>query len=289
MAIKFPKNTGRKDPLPYTNLYLYCIHCILPHVPQYNVPKIGPCTFACAGTLQSTDYKSLKWFRPKQTAALATKQTMRVMKGIKLLFMLALALGVKRTDARHQPSSFRVLTGSEARDQELGQNPELQDIVARTGEKVIINITGADSLAVVQEGVNALLDCFPYLSMFPGGQVTWFLQRIDEFGNPIGVQTQLFPPLGSIVVEGQNNRYLNITRTNIVAIAEYPHSRIYTCRVCSNQGGCHNASTTLYLLGEPPNIDCGEPNEGIMLLCSACACAHALRVLITNQCNFLPS
>ena len=185
---------------------------------------------------------------------------MRVMKGIKLLFMLALALGVERTYARHQPSSFRVLTGSEARDQELGQNPELQDIAARTGERVIINITGDDSLAVVQEGVNTLLDCFPFLSMFPGGLVTWFLQRIDELGNPIGVQTQNLPPLS--VVKGPNNRYLNIARTNIVQGTD---SGIYTCRVCNDQDGvCHNASTTLYLLGEPPNINCGTPNEGIM-------------------------
>lgn len=182
------------------------------------------------------------------------------MRCIKLLFMLALALGVERTYARHQSSSFCVLTGSEARDQELGQNPELQDILARTGERVIINITGTDSLAVVQEGVNALLDCFPFLSMFPGGNATWFLQRIDEFGNPIGVQAQFLPPLGRIVVEGPNNRYLNITQTNIVPSAD---SGIYTCRVCSHQGGlCHNASTTLYLLGEPPNIDCGKPNDG---------------------------
>ena len=174
--------------------------------------------------------------------------------------MLALAPGVERTYARHQSSSFCVLTGSEARDQELGQNPELQDILARTGERVIINITGTDSLAVVQEGVNALLDCFPFLSMFPGGNATWFLQRIDEFGNPIGVQAQFLPPLGRIVVEEPNNRYLNITQTNIVPSAD---SGIYTCRVCSHQGGlCHNASTTLYLLGEPPNIDCGKPNDG---------------------------
>ena len=166
------------------------------------------------------------------------------------------------TVVQYRPSGFRILTGSEARDQELGQNPELQDIAARTGERVIINITGDDSLAVVQEGVNTLLDCFPFLSMFPGGLVTWFLQRIDELGNPIGVQTQILPPLRRIVVEGPNNRYLNITRTNIVQGTD---SGIYTCRVCNDQGGvCHNASTTLYLLGEPPNINCGTPNEGIM-------------------------
>jgi len=79
------------------------------------------------------------------------------MDGIKLLFVLVLALGlgVERSYSQ-QPSNFRLLTGSESRELELEQNPELLDVLARTGERVLINITGEESTAILQEGVNAL-------------------------------------------------------------------------------------------------------------------------------------
>ena len=78
------------------------------------------------------------------------------MDGIKLLLVLVLALGVERTYSQ-QPSTsnFRLLTGSESRELELEQNPELLDVLARTGERVLINITGEESTAILQEGVNA--------------------------------------------------------------------------------------------------------------------------------------
>ena len=192
------------------------------------------------------------------------------MDGIKLLLVLVLALGVERTYSQ-QPSTsnFRLLTGSESRELELGQNPELRDILARTGERVLINITGEESTAILQEGVNALIDCLPFLRRFPGGQISWFSRRIDQSGESISDDTMITLPTAPtrrIRVEGDFNRYLNITRTNIVAGAEDTDSGVYTCRVCVAQGTmfevCRNASTRVYLLGSPPDVDCGEPDNG---------------------------
>ena len=203
------------------------------------------------------------------------------MDGSKLMLVLVLALGVERTYSQHA-SNFRLLNGSEMSDLKFGQNPDLQEFVlARTGERVIINITidnkliyditGGQSTAILQEGVNAVIDCFPFMRRFPGGQISWFSRRIDQFGNSITADSELsLPPPDQynrrIRVEGEFNRYLNITRTNIVPAAEDPDSGVYTCQVCFAQGTscevCHNASILLYLLGAPPNLDCGEPNAG---------------------------
>ena len=192
------------------------------------------------------------------------------MDGIKLLFVLVLALGlgVERSYSQ-QPSNFRLLTGSESRELELGQNPELRDILARTGERVLINITGEESTAILQEGVNALIDCLPFLRRFPGGQISWFSRRIDQIGDPISDDTMIILPTepdDRIRVEGEFNRYLNITRTNIVGGGEDQDSRVYTCQVCVAQGTifevCHNSTTRVYLLGSPPDVNCGEPDAG---------------------------
>ena len=190
------------------------------------------------------------------------------------MLVLVVALGVERTYSQG-PSNFRVLTGSEARELELGQNPELQEFLAGIGERVIINITGGESTAILQEGVNALIDCFPFLSRFPGGQISWFFRRIDQFGNSVTADSALpLPPPVQTVrrrVEGEFNRYLNITRTSIVSAAEDPDSAIYTCQVCVAQGTrfeeCRNASTRVYLLGSPPDVICGEPNAGTSQWC----------------------
>ena len=190
------------------------------------------------------------------------------MDGSKLMLVLVLALGVERTYSQHA-SNFRLLNGSEMRDLKFGDLQEF--VLARTGERVIINITEGQSTAILQEGVNAVIDCFPFMRRFPGGQISWFSRRIDQFGNSITADSELsLPPPDQynrrIRVEGEFNRYLNITRTNIVPAAEDPDSGVYTCQVCFAQGTscevCHNASILLYLLGAPPNLDCGEPNAG---------------------------
>ena len=209
------------------------------------------------------------------------KQTVRLMAGIKLLFVVVFALGVERTYAQ-QASTFRVLTGPEARDVELGQDPELLQFIARPGDRVFINITGVDDrLAILQENVNALLDCLPFLSMFPGGQITWLWLRLDEFGNPVGSQINVTSGASSIEVGGEFNRFLNITQTRIRAFGADPNAGIYTCRVCIGQGAlqvCRDANTTVHLLGSPPDLDCGETNDGtacvVCVRASMRACVH---------------
>ena len=216
----------------------------------------------------------------ERSGALRNIRTVRVMEGIKLLFVVVFTLGVERTYA--QTSNYRLLTGSEARDVELGQDPELLQFTARPGDRVFINITGVDDrLAILQENVNALLDCLPFLSMFPGGRITWLWLRLDEFGNPAGdPQIDVTGGASLIEVGGEFNHSLNITQTRIGAFGADPNAGIYTCRVCVGQGAlqmCRGANTTVHLLGSPPDLDCGEPNDGtacvLVVVCvRACVC-----------------
>lgn len=63
-----------------------------------------------------------------------------------------------------------------------------------------------------------------------------------------------------MIVGGEFNRWLNITRTEIVQGAEDPDSRIYICEVCDNDNNCTAADYTQVTVGTPPNItdDSGE-------------------------------
>ena len=88
-----------------------------------------------------------------------------------LLLACALNLGNGQT---LQESVFKVLTAAELRAISLQQNPELLEFAARTGETVRVEITAAQQGAIVQEGVNTILDCGPWLRNFPGGTVKWF-------------------------------------------------------------------------------------------------------------------
>ena len=79
---------------------------------------------------------------------------------------------------------YPTITGAEERALRLGQNPELLELAAMVGESVLIEITSAQQSAIVQEGVNAYIDCFPWLSRFPGGTTVWYIQDLDENGTP---------------------------------------------------------------------------------------------------------
>ena len=63
-----------------------------------------------------------------------------------------------------------------------------------------------------------------------------------------------------VIVGGEFNQWLNITRTEIVQGAEDPDSRIYICEVCDNNNACSAANYTQVTVGTPPNItdDSGE-------------------------------
>jgi hypothetical protein len=60
-----------------------------------------------------------------------------------------------------------------------------------------------------------------------------------------------------VLVGGEFNRWLNITRTEIVQGAEDPDSRIYICEVCegnSTRDNCIAANYTQVTVGTPPDI-----------------------------------
>ena len=65
-------------------------------------------------------------------------------------------------------------------------------------------------------------------------------------------------PLPRIVVGGQFNRWLNITRTVIIQGAEDPDRKIFMCEVCVARGTpfeqCHTTNYTSRLIGSPPMI-----------------------------------
>jgi hypothetical protein len=73
---------------------------------------------------------------------------------------------------------YPVITAQMERELMLNQNPELLALAATRNQRILVEIEGPRSIVAVQEGVNANLDCFPWLSRFPGGTVEWFrIQR----------------------------------------------------------------------------------------------------------------
>ena len=164
-------------------------------------------------------------------------------------------------------TNFRVLRGSEEEELRLSQNPALLEVAARAGERAVVRMTTPSQTAITQELVNVVMDCQPLLQQSSGGEITWFQQRIDQFGVLIGQEAQIFrSPFARVRVEGSNDRFLNITRTNIVAAAEDPDSGIYCCEVCPSAGTCSSRNVTLYLLGAPPDINETRPSAGMSQL-----------------------
>ncbi len=94
----------------------------------------------------------------------------------KLLLMLVLAT-VAVTNVVGQRNI--ALSGPEIRSLALGQNPDLLARAALTGESVIIVIDGPETIAPVQENVNANFWCLPWLQRFPGGSIRWLFQSRD--------------------------------------------------------------------------------------------------------------
>ena len=158
-------------------------------------------------------------------------------------------------------AQFQVLSGAAARELELLQNPENLAIAARTGETVFINFTMPQMAAVVQEEVNAVLNCLPWLMQYPGGTIRWLRIQIDEFGNEGNVEIleRTGDPPPRRIVTGEFNHIVNITRTMIVPGGEDPDSGIYQCEVCTDRDEpfqvCHVSNTTLLGIGSPPDIN----------------------------------
>ena len=83
-------------------------------------------------------------------------------------------------------SNFELFSGADERRLELLSDRELLEIAAKTNDVIIIRLTEASQSGVAQEGVNVIIDCFPWLSRFPGGSIEWTFIQLDEFGNPTG-------------------------------------------------------------------------------------------------------
>ena len=65
-------------------------------------------------------------------------------------------------------------------------------------------------------------------------------------------------PPPRLIVGGEFNRWLNITRTVTVQGAEDPDSNIYMCEVCQNVTtleGCSAANHTQFTIGLPPVVE----------------------------------
>lgn len=77
--------------------------------------------------------------------------------------------------------NYTVLTGSSL---SLVQGPAVLQMAAMSGETVVIRITGPQQTAIVQESVNAYMDCFPWFSRFPGGTIEWVVQDLNEDQTP---------------------------------------------------------------------------------------------------------
>ena len=70
------------------------------------------------------------------------------------------------------------------RRERLRQDPALLELAARTNERILIEIDGPDFVAIVEENVNVNMDCLPWLMLFPGGDIKWFVRARDINGNP---------------------------------------------------------------------------------------------------------
>ena len=86
-----------------------------------------------------------------------------------------------------QQSNFRVFrTGAELREFEQLSARERLDAALQFPGAAILEITGANQAATVQEAVALNIDCLPWLRRFPGGSIQWFSIQLDEFGNIMG-------------------------------------------------------------------------------------------------------
>ena len=151
-------------------------------------------------------------------------------------------------------SVFKQLSSAELRELDITQNPGLLDLAARTGERVVIDITGPEQGGVVQDGVNVVRNCsswyrYLYLDIDHTTLGTRDAQIKSELNVPNSLQR----------IEGEFDEIFNITRVLIQMGAEDPHRGIYECEVCTARGTiseqCHNANVTLPIVGRPPILN----------------------------------
>ena len=178
---------------------------------------------------------------------------------------LACALNFVKAQPLEQ-SVYRQLTAAELREIDLRQNPSLLDVAARTGESITVRIAAAEQGVVVQESVNTVLDCGPWLRN--GGTVRWYRYLFEDpnfdntivgerrFQDPEEINNQ--DPLRASIA-GAFGEIYNITRVLTSALAGESSRGIYECEVCVARDitgfeMCHSANTTVAIAGRPPII-----------------------------------
>ena len=109
---------------------------------------------------------------------------------MKLQFVLVcfsiIPLAFCQDDGRPPPRRYTPIpiTSAERRIELLQQRPDLLELAARTNERIFFEIDGPEFVVIVQENVNVNMDCLPWLSLFPGGDIQWLRQQRDTLGVP---------------------------------------------------------------------------------------------------------
>ena len=158
-------------------------------------------------------------------------------------------------------SVFKVLSAEDLQNITLGQNPELLKFAARTGETVRIEITAAQRGAVIQEGVTGILDCSPWLRIFPRGTIRWYkyyYTNLDhtELGPRVIQDPEILNIRRRVTITGASNEIYIIWGTRPLPVDEEGISGIYECEVCvGTSEDCYSANTTVVNIGRPPIID----------------------------------
>ena len=152
----------------------------------------------------------------------------------------------------------------------VSNTPELLEFSALSGEEVTIHLVDNKQTAIVQHHVNVVMDCTSLIES--GGKllgpVEWtrlsYFEGDDGLLAPQGSEITIYQNLKErLRAEGELNRYLNITTTNIIRGAEREDNGLYTCTICT-ETGCRSSSVMLFLIGSVPRLDSASDNGELL-------------------------
>ena len=109
--------------------------------------------------------------------------------------------------------------------------------------------------------------------------ISWY-NTVDEI---VAIPPEMTGYYRTNTVGGEYNQWFNITGTGILAGAEDPSFGDYICSVCVDRGTpseeCHNATTTLHILGAPPVLDRAVDNGEAFLCLAFSSCVMSTVVI----------